>query len=262
MIKSIFAAGAFAMAFASSASAAAIDVDVMFVIDRSGSMAGEFTTLENNLDVFLNGLSADSRIGTLRSGLTVYEGSTFSSDSEILVSDFSTNGSATAAAFGTVSTRGGTERAGAAIRSTIPGQANYLGASWNTNAVRTTVLITDEAGDDQSDYAAVGSLLDSEGYLNNIITFTSFFDTYRPMARPTGNPTPSLFDLNAFRADSTQFLSDFANAKLQEIVNNPPPGPITPPDIAPIPLPAAGWMLIAALGGLAAMRRVRGAAPA
>ncbi|MEM6610411.1 MAG: VPLPA-CTERM sorting domain-containing protein [Pseudomonadota bacterium] len=39
--------------------------------------------------------------------------------------------------------------------------------------------------------------------------------------------------------------------------NSPPPGTPPTPDPAPVPLPAAGWMLIAGLGGLLAMRKAR-----
>lgn len=70
---------------------------------------------------------------------------------------------------------------------------------------------------------------------------------------------------NTLNATSTagfriQFGPDGYNGGINDIVysyarvDTPPP----PPDLSPIPLPAAGWLLLGALAGLAGLRRRRG----
>lgn len=65
------------------------------------------------------------------------------------------------------------------------------------------------------------------------------------------------FDLKSTAGLKITFLGDFFNGGVDNIaysatlVTTPPP----PPNPAAIPLPAAGWMLLAGLGGLAALRR-------
>ena len=49
------------------------DVDLLFVIDQSGSMGNEFTTLANNIEAFFNELTSDVRTGSVAGGLVSYE---------------------------------------------------------------------------------------------------------------------------------------------------------------------------------------------
>ena len=76
-IRGIAAASvtAVALSFTSApASASTKDVDLMFVIDRSGSMQRRVQYLADNVEDFFNGLAADSRVGSLAGGLVSYLG--------------------------------------------------------------------------------------------------------------------------------------------------------------------------------------------
>jgi hypothetical protein len=76
-----------------------------------------------------------------------------------------------------------------------------------------------------------------------------FGQNYIDAALGTGG---AAWDLNALRAGGDSALSfgeAFIDIKVSEIISQPPSNP------APIPLPAAGWLLLAGLGGLGALRR-------
>ncbi|MEM8978375.1 MAG: VPLPA-CTERM sorting domain-containing protein [Pseudomonadota bacterium] len=262
-LKALLASAAIFASSSLSAVANTVDFDLMFVIDRSGSMSNEFTDLADNLEIVFNGLNNASGIGSLAAGLIVYEGGASQSDSELLVQDLTTDVNQLKTAINGVSTRGGTENALIAVDSAIPGGNSFLGVSYRPNTVRSIVLITDEDADDestysvngQSSYAGLGAYLDDAGYLNNIITSSFLFNEYEPAARPEADPATmkdaALFDLAAFNADPAAFLTAFTNTKVIEsqsaVVFDPTP---TTPGVSPVPLPAAAWLMIAGLGGL------------
>jgi hypothetical protein len=157
---------------------------------------------------------------------------------------------------------GGVEDGLTAIDSVLPGGSLFNSAGWRNNTVKSVVFITDEGSNDINSYAnafgsgaaALGAKLDDVKYLNNIITPTFLFNNYAAMAKPTG----ALFDLAGFNADPQAFLTAFAATKLTEITTGgETTGGSNNPNV--IPLPAAGWMLIAGMGGLFAMRRRKAA---
>jgi hypothetical protein len=72
------------------------------------------------------------------------------------------------------------------------------------------------------------------------------------------NPRRLLLDL--FAASPGDYARVFTmESPLSGGGMTPPTPPSTPETPAPIPLPAAGWLLLAAVGGLGALRRARGA---
>jgi hypothetical protein len=88
-----------------------------------------------------------------------------------------------------------------------------------------------------------------EGGLGGQENAFGFGQNYIDVALGTGG---AAWDLNALRAGGDSALSfgeAFIDIKVSEIISQPPSNP------APIPLPAAGWLLLAGLGGLGALRR-------
>lgn len=266
------------MALASTAAVKAAPVNVDIVIDQSGSMSNEFSTLGSNISTFVSGLAGDANVSSVNAGLVTYEearlgptgncgfGNSCLQVSQALTSDVTTLGNALAAEAS--QTFGGTEDALAAVDSVLPGGSLFTTVGWRANTVKSIVLITDEDADDESSYtnsfgtgyAALGQKLDSVNYLNNIITITSLFSEYEPASRPNDSLNQALFDLNSFTgagADPAAFLAQFAAAKLQEITTGGVP---TGGSTNVVPLPASGWLVMAGLGALFAARRRKSAA--
>lgn len=213
------------------------DVDLLFVIDRSGSMGGEFNTLADNVESFFNQLESDSRTGSVAGGLITYL------DAPQLEQAITTDISALKTTIDGVSVGGGEEDGLEALRSGLPGGSLHSQIGWRNNTVKSFVLITDEDDDGPEDYATAGQEIADAGYLNNIIV-SGGGNEYAPSAVPSG----AVFSLSAFTSDPTTFFTDFANAKLGEIED-------TDPTPGVVPLPAGAWLLIGGLGALGAVRR-------
>lgn len=256
MLKHLLLASTLAITAASGAMAqtAPKDVDLVFVIDRSGSLENEGATLSARIGEVMNGIGADSRIGSVQAGLVSYR------VDPTLQASVTGDVGALQTAIDALTYSGATENGLGAMRSILPGGSLFGSIGWRQGTVRSIVLLTDEDSDFDKDYSAFGDLLDREGYLNNVIvsslnsTCAEFGGTtnlggceYIPTSRPTGGN--AAFDLNAFTQDTDTFITDFVNTKISEIVITDP----TPTN--PVPLPAAGWLMLAGLGGMAAMRR-------
>lgn len=224
---------AFTMFGASIASAATVkDVDLLFIIDQSGSMGSEFSTLAANIESFVGLLEADSRVGSVAGGLITFE------TSPTLVQSITTDIADLKADIDAAPIFGGTENGLGAISVALPGGALFDSVGWRNNTVKSLVFITDENADDVGllTYAGVGQAVLNAGYLNNIIV-SSGGSAYTPTAVPAG----AVFDLNQFTADPAGFFTQFAAAKLGEIAITDPTGTIPVP--ASIPLLASGLAL-------------------
>lgn len=254
-LGALVAAAAFAFFTpATTAKAVTVDVDLMFVIDRSGSMQTEFDTLGARIGDVLSGLSGATNpnngvsIGSVHAGLVTYL------NNPRLEQSVTGNVATLENAFNAVTASGSVERGLTATEAVLPGGSLFNQAGWRNNTVKSIVLITDETGNDGgysnsfgAGPAGLGQLLDDVKYFNNIITLQNLYSYYDDAARPS----TGLFDLNTFRLDASAFLIDFANTKIAEITT----GGTTTGGSNVVPLPAAGWMLLAGLGGLAAIRR-------
>lgn len=214
------------------------DVDLLFVIDRSGSMGDEFTTLANNIESFFTLLSNDARTGSVAGGLVSFLGT------PTLEQSITTDVSVLKTEINGVSVSGATEKGLDALTAGLPGGSLAGSIGWRSNTVKSFILITDEDDDGAENYSAVGDMIKNAGYLNNIIV-SGGGSEYTPSAVPTG----AVFDLGLFTSDPTTFFSAFATAKLGEIGNTP-----TTPGANPIPLPASIPLLLSGLGLLGALR--------
>ena len=203
------------------ADAVQVDTDILFVIDRSGSMAGEFQFLGGAIGGFLSDLQADSRIGTARAGLITYE------REPALVSKLTSNATALSSAFSGVKPFRGTENAYGAIDSAIPGGNKDFGLNYASNAVKSVILITDEQADDRASYrnsfgfgeAGLSRYIRHAGFLNNLILD---LDDMSAVADFDGvaRPSAGLFDIAKFRDDREAFFDEFTRAKIAEITGS------------------------------------------
>lgn len=244
------AAAMSATLFAAPANALTQDVDLTFVIDRSGSMGGEFGFLGGAIAGFLADIETSPVVGTARGALVTYE------RSARLEQDLTDDPTVLQTAFGAVSVSGGRENAVQAERDA----AFNLGIGYGADTVKSLILITDEDADDffSADGADLRAELIGGGFLNNIIfrPGSGSSDTqYEQMAISSlsGNdPTEALFSITDFRDDPSGFLADFTAAKLREIEEE-----ITENRI---PLPGALPLAVLGVGALVGVARRRGKA--
>jgi hypothetical protein len=230
-------------AIAQHADAAPVDTDITFVIDQSGSMDDEFDFLGGAIGGFLNDLESSSNINQARGALVSYE------DSPTLQQGLTADATTLEDAFDKTNNFGGTENALGAVDAAIPEGNEDLNLGYKTNAVKSTVLITDEDADDATSYSnsfgsgasALGSLLDDKGFLNNVIAEQSgngdFPSEFEQIARPSGGD--ALFSISDFRNNRQQFFNDFTNAKIEEVE-----------EVAQVPAPSTIALMVAGFLGL------------
>ncbi|MEM8823671.1 MAG: VPLPA-CTERM sorting domain-containing protein [Pseudomonadota bacterium] len=280
-----------------SASATTVNTisNVVFIVDESGSMAGEQAFLENTV---VDGLDAGLAAAgvTNRSYAVVGFGGGGTGNLGDLVGPLTSDTTATKAALNNLNTSGSFEDGYSAIDFALNNISFTPGAAVNF------ILVTDEDRDNGNGALTTASILsslsnsnillnavvdneldadsttpgtqralgvDSDGNsytadgsggfntgTNGALTDADFGSTradYSQLALDTGG---AVWDLNLLRAGGTtadSFANAFIDIKVSEIISQPPTngGP------TPVPLPAAGWMLLAGLGGLVAMRRRR-----
>lgn len=212
------------------------DVDLLFVIDRSGSMGAEFNTLADNIESFFNLLTADPRTGSVSGGLVTYL------SAPRLDQALTTDAATLKTAINNVPVTGGTENGLDALEASLPGGSLFGSIGWRNNTVKSLILITDEDDDGAENYAEVGAKIANAGYLNNIIV-SAGGNEYAPSAVPTG----AVFSLSTFTSDPTNFFPAFAAAKLGEIE-------VTPTTPSAVPVPASVPLLLSGLAMIGTLR--------
>lgn len=246
-----------------------IQSDLVFVVDESGSMGPVQANLRDNIGTFASILTGtgqvDARYGLVGYGNTSVvprqitdftDAATFSSEANNLVASGGTEPGYTATAF---------------ALNELDGQTDLF--NFRPTAIKNIIILSDEPsnGDNTSNGAIGGSavsesvldgvLTDNNALYNGVLSGPGTINSYEDLITNHGG---SIFDLNQFNTtDKTvvdQFVSDFANSKLQETLDfcdlNPNNPACTPSDT---PVSEPGTLVLLGLGmtGLAAVRRRR-----
>lgn len=259
--------------FAAPLSAAPILSDIVFVVDESGSMGTVQQNLRNNIGLFASILTATGQVDA-NYGLVGYGNSNVVPR---MVTDLTDVNSFSTAA-GTLTAGGGTEPGYTATSfalNALDGQSDLF--SFRSNAVKNIVILTDEPsnGDQYSWYGTVngntvnesvadGVLDDNNALYNGVLSGISTINSYETLITEHGG---SVFDLNMFNTTDQsiveQFVTDFANAKLQETLDFcdlNPTDPACSGTSNPVAEPSAFALLGLGLSGLVAIRRRKAAA--
>jgi hypothetical protein len=242
--------------------------DLVFVVDESGSMGNVQANLRNNIGLFASILTGTGQVDA-RYGLVGYGNS---SVVPRMLTDLTDATSFGTAAGGLVAS-GGTEPGYTATAFALNGLDNQSSLfSFRANAVKNIIILTDEPHNGTStSYGTIGgvtvsaSLLDSlltaeNALYNGVLSGQNTINSYQQLLTDHGG---SVFDLNAFNvSDQTlvqTFVTDFANAKLQETLDFCALNPTDPACISQGEVPAPGSLALLGLGliGLFANRRRR-----
>ena len=226
-IKKVFAATALGLAMVGFGTPAqsAILSDIIFIVDESGSMDTVQTNLRNNIGLFASTLTGTGQVDA-RYGLVGYGNS---SVVPRMVTDL-TSASLFATAAAGLGISGGTEpayTASAFALNALDGQTSLF--SFRSNAVKNIIIFTDEpsngdtiargtVGGSAVTQSIVDGLLTTNNALYNaVLSGAGTITSIGPLA--TGH-SGQVFNLSLFNttnaAQITQFVTDFASAKLQE----------------------------------------------
>jgi len=227
------------------ASADYIPADIVWIIDRSGSMSDDATNIKTSIDTFNSNLAA--------AGIDAHYALVMYSEDPLLQQDLTSDlfgfKSAMDTAIAGMLPSIYIENAYEAVDSALPGGLYDLGISFRQGAVKDLILVTDEDADDWGDgysdkYSGdLGALLDSNDALLNIIYDSSWSDAtndFEPIARPSG----ALFSLVDFENDPQSFINTFSQVKIKEIQEH-----------VQVPEPTTLLLLGSGLIGLAAFSR-------
>ncbi|MCW8085088.1 vWA domain-containing protein [Sabulicella glaciei] len=262
---------AIACLLASVSNAAPIRTDIVFVVDESGSMGNVQANLRNNIGAFASILSAGGVDATY--ALVGY------GDANVvprLITNF-TNPTNFATAAQGLRVNGGTEPGYSAIAFALNGLDNQASTlNFRTNSLTNIILVTDEPSNGDfctvsqplcvnaaSVTAAVADSLlkNRQALLNSVLSGTSTIASFGNLTTSNGGQVFNLSQLGSSNPQEVQqFVSTFATAKLQEIVDtcqNNPNLPGCNPGGNPTPVPAPGGLLllVGGLAGLGAARR-------
>jgi len=289
-------AAAVLMASAVGAFAATVNTtsNVVFIVDESGSMAGEQAFLTNTVGLLDSALFAagviDRSYGVVGFGSGI--GGSFGADNlgRAVGGTSLADAATTATNLGNLLLSGGFEDGYSAIDYALNNLSFTAGAAVNF------ILVTDEDRDNGNVSLTSSSILSdlsSANILLNAVVNASFQDgigasalgidssgdayladgvgnfttssggvttggigtteaDYVDVAIATGGAAWNLNFIDGGGTNLDSFTQSFIDIKVQEITSQPPTdGPSV------VPLPAAGWMLIAGLGGMAAVGRRR-----
>lgn len=259
------AAGFFAL-MSGVATAATTAVDLVFFIDYSGSNNTRRLNLAGQMQGFLDALLADGSIDTARIAIMGSERT-----QPILVQDLTSDASLLEAAIVANIDNGGSsldEDPLDSILPALPNQGNVLGLSYDPDAIKSFVILTDEPEQSAGPISFYVPILEDSGFMfNMIVPYTeggsaSVIDTcvtdilgFPQTLRGDGrlrfvaNPADGVFSICDFDDDPTAFFAGFAKAKIDEIEDAA--------GIAPVPLPGGLGLYAAGLLACGLIQRRR-----
>jgi len=229
-MRNFFAAVTIVGAAAAGSAQAKILTDVIFVVDESGSMGTVQTNLRTNIGLFASILTGTGQVDA-QYGLVGY--GNYQTKPRMLTDLTDDASFATAAA--SLQTNGVTEPGYAATAyalNSLDGQTDFF--SFRQNSVKNVIILTDEPSNGDTGYyssytisgspiteAAVDGVLSSNGALyNGVLKYSNTIDSYGDLIQ---DHSGQIFDLNLFNTTDQsvvgQFVTDFANAKLQETID-------------------------------------------
>lgn len=251
--KLILAAGLYGLA---ATTQAAIVTDFVFIVDESGSMGSVQSNLRGQIGNFADVLSTggvDALYGLVGYGngavvprqLTdLTDPTSFATAAQNLVASGAIEPGYQATAF---------------ALNKIDNQTDVF--SFRSNAIVNLILFTDEPSNGEGfggqridgqvpSLSIVDSLLTSENALfNAVLQGSSTINSYKPLA---DNHSGQVFDLFQFASLTgpalDQFVTDFADAKLQEVLDFCDLNPNDPACISVPSVPVPGTALLLALG--------------
>jgi uncharacterized protein (TIGR03382 family) len=242
------------LAFALNANAAPIKTDIVFIVDESGSMATVQANLRNNIGLFASILSAggvDANYALVGYG--------FGSDRIRTLTDFTDDASFATAANGLVAS-GALEPAFDAISyalNAFSGEASSF--SYRSDAIKNLIILTDEPDNSgTTPFADVDALLGANNALfNAVLRFSDTISSIGPLATNHGG---NIFDLGLFGSNDAQvvtdFVTDFANVKLQETLTFCQQNPNDPACTnVQVPVPPMAALFGLAVAGLLMRRK-------
>ncbi len=264
----LIAAGAAAVSTVVAAHAAPIKTDVVFIVDETGSMGNVQANVRNNIGLFSSILAAggvDARFALVGFG---YTGGT-TADRLRILTDF-TDATGFAAAAQNLAAFGGPEHGHSATAfalGQLDGQTDFL--SYGIG-IKNLIIVSDDDSNTDGAYSVGGNtatesiidqlLSDANALYNGILNPGSSAADYDDAIANNGG---SIFNLSTFNTtDQTvieQFVTDFANTKLQETLDFCALNPTDPACTGGEPVSEPGMIGLFGLGlmglGVAAIRR-------
>ncbi|WP_371192708.1 VWA domain-containing protein [Glaciecola sp. SC05] len=261
LVNTLIKTAAITMTFLSlTVSAATIKTDVIFIVDESGSMGNVQTNLRNNIGLFASILSGGGLVDA-SFGLVGYGNGGVVPRT---LTDL-TDPTAFALAAGNLIASGGTEPAYDAIAYALNTPNAYPGNvgafSFRNDAITNIILLTDEPHNGSSTtWADTDGFLKANSALFNVVTTNSGNATvnggnFEQLAVDNGG---AIFSLAAFNTNDNQvitdFVTDFANAKLQETIDFCTANPNDPACTGVTPVPAPQGLALLAMAIFAVRR--------